>query len=126
MESHVQRNRRSRSSRRCVCWATGSIAIMVFDAPPGAPAVPQQREDAERQLETVVNDETFEAADITRGSAGPPTTWPRNARRMPVGVVILTDDQTERDRNDAGVLTPLHARTPCLSALIAPDALHGD
>jgi hypothetical protein len=39
-------------------------------------------------------------------------------------IVIMTDDQTELDRDDAGVLRALMRADSVLSALIAPDALH--
>ena len=49
----------------------------------------------------------------------------RNARREArQAIVILTDDQTERDRDDAAVLRALTRADSVLSALIAPDALH--
>lgn len=45
----------------------------------------------------------------------------RDARRA---IVILTDDQTERDRNETAVSRALSRAECVLSALIAPDALH--
>jgi hypothetical protein len=45
----------------------------------------------------------------------------REARRA---IVIVTDDQTERNRDEAAVLHALTRADAVLSALIAPDALH--
>ncbi len=76
-------------------------------------------------LVAVVDEERFNGGtDITRalldaarfvgGSAR------RDARRA---IVILTDDQTERERNENRVLRALEDADAVLSALIAPDAL---
>jgi hypothetical protein len=84
------------------------------------------RQDAESELEMVVDQETFDGGtDITRGLLDAANYMARNARRdARRAIVILTDDQTERERNDAGVLRALTRADSVLSALIAPDALH--
>jgi VWFA-related protein len=103
------------------------IAVMVFDRftrlrMPFRPS----RQDAERQLEDVLDRETFEGGtDITRGLLDTASYVEQNARRdARRAIVIVTDDQTERSRNDAAVLSALTRADSVLSALIAPDALH--
>ena len=70
--------------------------------------------------------ETFEGGtDITRGLLDTASYVEQNARRdARRAIVIVTDDQTERSRNEAAVLRALTRADSVLSALIAPDALH--
>jgi hypothetical protein len=84
------------------------------------------RLDAERQIESVLDRETFEGGtDITRGLVDTASYVEQNARRdARRAIVIVTDDQTERSRNEAAVLRALTRADSVLSALIAPDALH--
>ncbi len=76
-------------------------------------------------LDAVVEEERFNGGtDITRALLDAAryvqSTGRRDARRA---IVILTDDQTERDRNEQRVLRALEDADAVLSALIAPDAL---
>lgn len=76
-------------------------------------------------LDAVVEQEGFNGGtDITRALLDAArylqSTARRDARRA---IVILTDDQTERDRNGQRVLRALEDAEAVLSALIAPDAL---
>ena len=103
------------------------IATMVFDRftrlrMPFRPI----RLDAERELESVIDRETFQGGtDITRGLLDTASYVEQNARRdARRAIVIVTDDQTELDRNEAAVLHALTRADSVLSALIAPDALH--
>ena len=84
------------------------------------------RLDTERELETVLDRESFEGGtDITRGLLDTASYVEQNARRdARRAIVIVTDDQTERSRNDAAVVRALTLADSVLSALIAPDALH--
>src|SRR6202011_5003075 len=103
------------------------VAIMVFDRTTRV-RLPfrNSREDAEHELETVVDQEAFDGGtDIKRGLLDAANYMARHARRdARHAMVILTDDQTERDRDDAAVLRALTRADCVLSALIAPDALH--
>uniref|UniRef100_Q029H1 von Willebrand factor, type A n=1 Tax=Solibacter usitatus (strain Ellin6076) TaxID=234267 RepID=Q029H1_SOLUE len=103
------------------------IATMVFDRfsrllMPFRPS----RRDAETVLENVLERETFDGGtDITRGLLDTASYVEQNARRdARRAIVIVTDDQTERNRNEAAVLRALTRSDSVLSALIAPDALH--
>jgi VWFA-related protein len=84
------------------------------------------RRDAERELENTLDRETFEGGtDITRGLLDTAYFVEQHARRdARRAIVIVTDDQTERSRNEAAVLRALTRADSVLSALIAPDALH--
>jgi hypothetical protein len=127
MEPHVQRVAAAAHQALRALGDQDRIAIMVFDrATRERMPFRNSRQDAERELERVVDQETFEGGtDITRGLLDTATYMARNARRdARRAIVILTDDQTERDRNDASVLRALTRADSVLSALIAPDALH--
>jgi hypothetical protein len=84
------------------------------------------RQDVERELESVLDRESFEGGtDITRGLLDAASYVVQNARREARrAIVIVTDDQTERSRNEGEVLQALTRADAVLSALIAPDALH--
>jgi hypothetical protein len=84
------------------------------------------RQDAERELSRVLDQETFDGGtDITRGLLDAADYMAENARRdARRAIVILTDDQTQRDRNEPAVLHALSRADSVLSALLAPDALH--
>ncbi len=76
-------------------------------------------------LDAVVDEERFNGGtDITRALLDAArymqSTARRDARRA---IVILTDDQTERERDEQRVLRALEDAGAVLSALIAPDAL---
>src|SRR5262249_139684 len=127
MEPHVQRIASAAHQALRVLGDQDRIAILVFDRatrvrlPFGA-----SRRDVERELERVVDQETLDGGtDITGGLLDAANYMARNARRdARRAIVILTDDQTERDRNDARVMRALTRADSVLSALIAPDALH--
>jgi VWFA-related protein len=103
------------------------IATMVFDRFTRL-RMPfrSSRLDAEREMESVLDRETFEGGtDITRGLLDTAFYVEQKARRdARRAIVIVTDDQTERSRNEDSVLRALTRADSVLSALIAPDALH--
>src|SRR5215469_10072418 len=106
MEPHI---RRIASASHQALRALGSedrIATMVFDRfmrlrMPFRPS----RLDADRELESVLDRETFEGGtDITRGLLDTAYYVEQNARRHARrAIVIVTDDETERSRNEAAV-----------------------
>ena len=78
-----------------------------------------------RGLQDVVDEERFDGGtDITRALLDAAryvqSSGRRDARRA---IIIVTDDQTERDRNEQRALRALEDADAVLSALIAPDAL---
>lgn len=126
MEPHVQRIASASHQALSALSDQDRVAIMVFDRSTRV-RLPfsASRDDAESELQRVLDQETFEGGtDITRGlldAAGYMAQHARtNARRA---IVILTDDQTERDRDDAAVSRALTRADAVLSALIAPDAM---
>jgi hypothetical protein len=83
------------------------------------------RDDVERELESLINQENFNGGtDITRAIYDAAAYISREGRRdARRAIVILTDDQTERNRDVEGVSRAL-ARADCvLSLLLAPDAM---
>jgi VWFA-related protein len=127
MEPHVQRIASAAHQALRALGDQDRIAILVFDrATRVRMGFRASRADAERELARVLDDETFEGGtDITRGLLDAADYMTQHARRdARRAIVILTDDQTERDRNEAAVSRALTRADSVLSALIAPDALH--
>ena len=127
MEPHIRRVADASDQALRVLGEQDRIGTMVFDrftrlCMPLRPS----REDAERELENVLYRETFQGGtDITRGLLDTAAYVEQNARRdARRAIVIVTDDQTERSRNEAAVLRALTRADSVLSALIAPDAMH--
>ena len=79
----------------------------------------------DRELERVLDYETFRGGtDITRALFDAADYIGRAGRRESrKAIVIVTDDQTERERNIEGVERVLTRADAVLSALIAPDAM---
>jgi hypothetical protein len=126
MRPHVTRIARAAREALATLSPGDRAAIMVFDRQTRL-RLPwtDSLERVAAGLVAVVDEERFNGGtDITRalldaarfvgGSAR------RDARRA---IVILTDDQTERERNENRVLRALEDADAVLSALIAPDAL---
>jgi VWFA-related protein len=126
MEPHVQRIAAAAHQALGVLGDQDRIAIMVFDRATRVRPAFGNRQDAERELERVLDQEAFDGGtDIKRGLLDAANYMSRHGRRdARHAMVILTDDQTERDRDDAAVLRALTRADCVLSALIAPDALH--
>ncbi len=126
MDPHIRRVATASHQALRALGDQDRIATMVFDRftrlrMPFRPSV-----DADRELESVLDRETFDGGtDITRGLLDAASYVEQNARRdARRAIVIVTDDQTERSRNEAAVLRALTRADSVLSALIAPDALH--
>lgn len=127
MEPHIRRVATASHQALRALGDEDRIATMVFDRFTRL-HVPfrASRLDADREIESVLDRETFEGGtDITRGLLDTAAYVEQNARREARrAIVIVTDDQTERSRNEAAVLRALTRADSVLSALIAPDALH--
>lgn len=127
MEPHIRRVATASHQALRTLRDQDRVAILVFDRVTRV-RMPfsSGRETIERELENVLDRESFDGGtDITRGlldsAAYIAQTGRRDGRRA---IVIVTDDQTERSRNEASVLQALIRAESVLSALIAPDALH--
>ncbi len=126
MRTHVERI--ASASRRAlrVLGKDDRVAIMVFDRETRL-RMPFRgsREAVEQGFERLLDQETFDGGtDITRGLLDAAAYIGREGRRdARRAVVILTDDQTERERDEERVSRALVKADAVLMALIAPDAL---
>jgi VWFA-related protein len=103
------------------------IAIMVFDRATRVRMGFRNGREAERGLERVLDEETFRGGtDITVGMYDAADFLRREGRpEARKAIVIVTDDETERNRDVDGVSRALSRADAVLSALIAPDAMRG-
>lgn len=128
MRPHVQRIADAAHEAFQALGEQDRIGIMVFDRSTRI-RMPfrNSRSEAEQEFQHLLRQETFRGGtDITRGLLDAATYVRRNGRREARrAIVILTDDQTERDRDEIGVETALSNGDAVLSALIAPDAMAG-
>ncbi len=126
MEPHVQRIGSAAHQALRALGDNDRVAIMVFDRSTRL-RLPfrNSRADVEREIETLLRQETFNGGtDITRGLLDAARYVGREGRREARrAIVILTDDQTERDRNEAAVSRALDSSNAILSLLLAPDAM---
>ena len=102
------------------------IAIMVFDRSTRLRlSFRKNHDDAERELESLLNQETFNGGtDITRGLLDATDYLAREGRREARrAIVIVTDDQTGGNRDVEGVSRALTKADAVLSLLLAPDAM---
>jgi VWFA-related protein len=126
MRPHVERIARASRSALQTLAPGDRGAVMVFDRRSRVRlGWTDSLEAVANGLDAVVREEGFNGGtDITRALLDAArymqTTARRDARRA---IVILTDDQTERDRDEQRVLRALEDADAVLSALIAPDAL---
>jgi VWFA-related protein len=126
MRPHVQRISSAAHDALQTMGKDDRFAIMVFDRQTRV-RLPfrNNRQDVERELQSLLRDETFNGGtDITRGLLDAASYIGREGRRdARRAIVILTDDQTESNRDDEGVERALTRADTVLSALIAPDAM---
>ena len=125
MRPHIQRISAASHDALRQMRADDRIAIMVFDRSTRVRMGFGNSQDGERELERLLYSETFrggtditlgmyDAADFIRREGRP------EARRA---IVIVTDDETERNRDVDGVSRSLSRADAVMSALIAPDAV---
>jgi hypothetical protein len=126
MRPHVQRVSSAAHQAMQALGKDDRVAIMVFDRETRL-RLPfrSSLQDVERELESLLRQETFNGGtDITRGLLDAAEYIGRSGRRdARRAIVILTDDQTERNRDEEGVSRALTRADAVLSALIAPDAI---
>jgi VWFA-related protein len=125
MRPHVQRIADASGQALTVLGKDDRMGIMVFDrATRVRLPLSNSRQDVQREFDRLLRQERFnggtditlamlDAADYMRQHGR------RDARRA---IVILTDDQTEFDRDDRGVERSLDHADTVMCALIAPDA----
>jgi VWFA-related protein len=126
MRPHVERIASAAHEALHVLRNDDRMAIMVFDRSTRL-RLPFRSNggDVERELESLLNQEMFNGGtDITRALLDAANYVGREGRRgARRAIVILTDDQTERNRDVEGVSRALTKADAVLSLLLAPDAM---
>ena len=126
MRPHVERIANAAHEAFSVLRDNDRVGIMVFDRVMRL-RMPfrSSRQEVERELERMLRDESFHGGtDITRALIAAASYVELHGRREARrAIVILTDDQTEFERDEAGVSRALERADAVLSALIAPDAM---
>jgi VWFA-related protein len=128
MRPHVQRIADASGQALTVLGKDDRMGIMVFDRSTRVRLpLSSSRQDVQREFDRLLRQERFNGGtDITRAMLDAAdyirSEGRRDARRA---IVILTDDQTEFDRNDTGVSRALARADAVMCALIAPDAMQG-
>lgn len=126
MRPHVERIASAAHQAMQVLGDKDRVGIMVFDRSTRV-RLPfrSNRSDIESELDNMLRHENFRGGtDITRGLLDAAEYVRRNGRRdARRAIVILTDDQTEFERDEARVGRALENANAVLMALIAPDAM---
>lgn len=126
MRPHVQRIADAFHDALRVLRAEDRMAIMVFDRSTRL-RMPfrSSRSDVEREMNRVLDQESFSGGtDITRGMLDAAGYVGRSGRREARrAIVILTDDETQTNRDEEGVSRALTRADAVMCALIAPDAM---
>jgi VWFA-related protein len=126
MRPHVERIASAAHQALGVLGPSDRVAIMVFDRAMRL-RLPFRgsRSEVERELENMLDQESFHGGtDITRAMVAAANYMELHARREARrAIVILTDDQTEFERDDVRVGRALEKADAVMSALIAPDAM---
>src|SRR5215469_9864365 len=127
MRPHIQRVSNASHDALRQMRDDDRIAIMVFDRASRVRMGFRSSREAERGLEQVLQDENFRGGtDITLGMYDAADMLRREGRpEARKAIIIVTDDETERNRDVDGVSRALSRADAVLSALIAPDAMRG-
>lgn len=126
MRPNVERIAEASHSALRVLGNEDRVALMVFDRRTRL-SMPfsDNHDDIVKGFQRLLDKERFNGGtDITRAMYDAVRFLEREARPgARRGIVILTDDQTEFNRDDEGVLTALERANTVMSALLAPDAI---
>jgi VWFA-related protein len=125
MRPHVQRIADASGQALTVLGKDDRMGIMVFDRYTRVRlAFNSSRQEVQRGFDKLLREERFNGGtDITRAMLDAADYIRREGRRdARRAIVILTDDQTELNRDDQGVGRALARADAVLCALIAPDA----
>jgi VWFA-related protein len=126
MRPHVQRIADASGQALTELGKDDRMGIMVFDRYTRVRlALNNSRQDVQRGFDRLLREERFNGGtDITRAMLDAADYMRSNGRRdARRAIVILTDDQTEFDRDDEGVGRALERANAVMCALIAPDAM---
>jgi VWFA-related protein len=126
MRPHIQHIADASHQALRILGSQDRVGIMIFDRSTRL-RMPFRNnpQDAERELESVLRSEGFNGGtDITRGLLDAASYVGREGRRdARRAIVIVTDDQTELNRDVEGVSRALTRADAVLCALLAPDAM---
>jgi VWFA-related protein len=125
MRPHIQRVVNAAKQALNVLAEKDRVGIMVFDRSSRIRmSFRDSRDNVDREFQNVLRSEGFRGGtDITRGMLDAADYVEQNARRdARRAIVIVTDDETEMQRDDERVLSALDRAHAIMSALIAPDA----
>ncbi len=128
MRPHVQRIADASGQALTVLGKDDHMGIMVFDrATRVRLPFSGNRQDVQREFDRLLRQERFNGGtDITRAMLDAADYIRREGRQEARrAIVILTDDQTEFDRDEAAVSRALARADAVMCALIAPDAMAG-
>ena len=128
MRPHVQRIADASGQALQVLNHDDHMGIMVFDRDTRVKLpLSGNKQDVQRAFDRLLRDERFNGGtDITRGMLDAADYIRRNGRQEARrAIVILTDDQTEFNRDDEAVSRALARADSIMCALIAPDAMAG-
>src|SRR5579864_2056543 len=126
MRPHVQRIADAAHEALRVLKDDDRMGIMVFDRSTRLRMpLRNSRNDVEREMNRLLDQESFRGGtDITRGLYDAAAYMGRSGRRdARRAIVILTDDETQLNRDEEGVSRALTRADTVLCALIAPDAM---
>jgi VWFA-related protein len=126
MRPHVESVAQASRDALNVLGEDDRIAIMVFDRGTRIHSAFRNRRDGvNREFARMLDQEDFNGGtDITKGLLAAADYAQRNARKEARrAIVILTDDQTERERDEERVLAALSRADTVVSLLLAPDAM---
>src|SRR5580704_15487253 len=125
MRPHVQRIADASGQALGVLGKDDRMGIMVFDRDTRVRlAFSSNPQDVQREFDRLLRQERFNGGtDITRAMLDAADYMRHQGRRdARRAIVILTDDETEFDRDDTGVSRALAHADTVMCALIAPDA----
>lgn len=127
MRPHVQRLADAAESAMTVLGNNDRVALMVFDRMTRVRSGFVPHRQTMREMNALLDQEQFNGGtDITRALLDAARYVERNARKEARrAIVILTDDRTEFDRDEARVGRELVRADAVLMALLAPDAMGG-
>lgn len=126
MRPHIERVVTAAHSALAVMGREDRVGIMVFDRNTRVRMrFKEGHDEIEREFDDLLRHERFNGGtDIARALYDAVRFISREGRREARrAIVIVTDDRTEFDRDDQGILRELTRADTVLSALIAPDAM---
>ncbi len=122
MRPHVERMAQAAHRALPGLRSQDRVAIMVFDRSARLRSPFRPASEGGREFDHLLRTESFDGGtDITRGLLAAARTMQEKARKdARRAIVMLTDDQTEFDRNDELVVRSLHSADAVMSVLLVP------